>query len=217
MSRFRSRDQSGATVAELTVVVLVFSLISLMLFDFLDRTTVLTGRADAGARADADVQLALRIATDDIRGALPVSACASDGATPALPTGAAGYPNCVTASVSRNTAGLDPCPRSVFVYAVVDYSGIRKLVQNRTDYTGSGTSCTAGTPRLRRVLLDNIVNPASAPVFTYYARTGATIDPAVSPAAVVKASSIKLTLHVKYRKNAPPLVLSSMIAPRNSR
>jgi hypothetical protein len=215
MSPFRGQDEAGVTVAELTVVVLVFSLVSLMLFSFLDHTTLLTARADSGARADAETQLALRIATDDIRGALPVSQCVSDGvASPALPTT---YADCITATVSRNTSGLDNCPRSVFVYAVVDYSGVRRLVQNRTDYTRSGGSCVSSAPRLRRVLLESVVNPSSAPVFTYYTRTGATIDPVANPAHVVKASSIKMSLHVNYRKNAPPLVLSSVIAPRNSR
>lgn len=214
MRILRERDQAGVTAVEMIVVVLIFSLISLMLFDFLDHTTALTARADSGARADAEVQLALRIATDDIRGALPVRQCTSDGAAPALPLS---FSDCLRVDVSRNTSGLDPCPKSVFVYAVVNYSGVRKLIQNRTDFIGSGASCTSTTPRLRRVLLEDVVNPASVPLFAYFTRTGAPIDPALSPAEVARASSIKMTLHVKYRNNAPPLQLSSVIAPRNTR
>jgi hypothetical protein len=100
------------------------------------------------------------------------------------------------------------------VYAIVDYSGVKKLVENRREIACDGT---VSNVRLRRVLLDKLVNAgAGEPLFTYYRDNGTAI-PVTDLAAVPKASSVRMLLKVEYARNAPPLSFTSVIAPRNNR
>lgn len=205
-----TRDESGMTLPEVAVVSFILSIVVLMMFAFLDQVTRLSVRTDRQAEAEAESQLALRIATQNIRGALPVSQCTGDGVSPALPSS---YSDCVKVRVSRSTAGIVACPYTDYVYALVDYSGVKKLVENRQDVSCTGAVSGA---RLRRVLIDNVVNTAGEPLFTYYRDNGTTI-PATDTAAVPAASSLRLALKVNSSPNAPALSFASIVAPRNNR
>jgi type II secretory pathway component PulJ len=199
------------TVPEVAVVTFILSIVVAVMFSFLDQVTTLSARTDRQAEAEGAAQLALRTATQNIRGALPVAPCTSDGGNPSLPTS---YADCVKVRVSRSTSGVGGCPHTQYVYAIVNYSGVKKLVENREEIACDGT---VSNVRLRRVLLDNLVNAgAGEPLFTYYRGNGTAI-PVTDLAAVPKASSVRMLLKVKYARNAPPLSFASVIAPRNNR
>ena len=204
-------DESGLTVPELAVVTFILSIVVVVMFGFLDQVTSLSARTDRQAEAESSTQLAMRVATQNIRGALPMSPCASDGATPALPTS---YANCVNVRVTRGNTGVGACPYSDYVYAVVDYSGVKKLIENRREVSCAGTVSNA---RVRRVLLENLANAgATEPLFTYY-RDNGTVIPATDLTTVPQASSIRMLVKVRYSAKAPSLSFASVVAPRNNR
>lgn len=215
--RLAARTEAGVTVAEVVVTLAIFSVVSVAMFDFLDRTSKITARTDRHARAESDAQLALRIVTQNIRSAAPIgSPCSAttDSASPPLP---AGYADCIRVTVSRNQSNAASCARSEFVYAVVPApDGTKTLVENRQDFTGT-TTCMASPARLRRVLLEKVVNTAAQPLFTYYADDGSVINTVGTPARVPGAASVKLSLRVRHTANADPLFFSSVAAPRNTR
>lgn len=221
--------QAGFTIVEVSLTLLILSVVMLVAFNFLDRASILTFRADAHARGEDQTQGALRLLTEHTRGALPLGdpCTATTDTPPATANGLtqgtlpAGYANCLRFSVPRTKVGMDSCAKTDFVYALVPVTNgagtlvDTYLVESRRETTGTTTACTTGTWRSRRLLLDKIANTAAQPLFTYYASDGAAI--AVSNTAAVKAaSSIKITLAHKYRQAAPPLVLTSSAALRNN-
>lgn len=211
MTRAAERDERGMTVPEVAVVTFILSIVVLVMFGFLDQVTRVAGRADRHAVVEGEAQLALRTATQNIRGALPLSPCTSDGLNPGLPTS---FADCLKVRVSRATAGVAGCPYTQYAYAVVDYAGVRKLVENREEVSCTGTVSGA---RLRRVLIENVANSGSAePLFTYYRDDGTTIA-ATDTAAVPRAASLRMLLKVKYEAGAPALSFASVVAPRNNR
>ncbi len=213
----RARTEEGVTVAEVVVTMAIFSVVSIVMFDFLDNTSRLAARTDRHAQAESDAQLALRIVTQNIRSAAPIGGpctATTDSASPSLPPG---YDNCIRLTVSRNNSNGASCARSEFVYAVVPVTdGTRRLVENRQDFTGT-TTCTSSGARLRRVILEKVVNTAAQPLFTYYNRAGGAINTVAAPGAVPAAASVKLSLRVRHTAKADPLFFSSVAAPRNTR
>lgn len=217
------RDERGFTITEVTLTLLILSIVLMVAFDFLDRASILTMRADAHGRAEAELQTAMRVVSQNVRSASPIGEpCTSTTDTPpggesALP---AGYADCMQFTVRRSTTGLDTCARTEFVYALVPVPGTttRKLVENRREYTGTTTSCTQGTLRPRRVLLERVANTTTPaqPLFAYYASSGAAI-PTSDAAAIKRASSVRITLAVRFRQSADPIVLTSSAALRNIR
>lgn len=204
-------DERGMTVPELAVVTIILSVVVAVMFGFLDQVTSLSARTDRQAEAESTAQLALRSATQNIRGALPISPCTTDGASPALPTS---YADCVRVRVSRSDSGVVACPYTDYAYAVVDYGGVKKLVENREEVSCAGT---VSSPRLRRVLLEKLVNAgAGEPLFTYYRDNGTAI-PVTDLTAVRQASSLRLLLKVRYDTKASPLSFASVVALRNNR
>lgn len=198
------------TVPELAVVTVILSVVVAVMFGFLDQVTGLSLRTDRQAEAEGSAQLALRAASQNIRSALPVAACTSDGATPALPTS---YADCMKVRVSRSTSGVGACPFTDFVYAIVNDGGVKKLIENRQEVSCTGT--VSGV-RLRRVLLEKVANAgATEPLFTYYRDNGTTIP--VTDPTVPMASSLRILVKVSYAANAPALSFSSVVAPRNNR
>lgn len=227
--RRRARDQRGFTITEVSLTLLILSVILVATFDFLDRASIMTFRADAHGRAETETQQALRLLTQHSRGAQPIGnpcTAATDtppAATEGLTQGTlpAGYGNCMQFTVPRTTVGLDTCAKTDFVYALVPVRNASAtvvdtyLVENRRETTGTSGSCTVGTWRARRVLLQKVANDGTQPLFTYYATDGSPI--AVSNTAAVKrASSLRVTLAYKYRQAAPPLVITSNVALRNN-
>ncbi len=207
----RRGDESGLTVPELAVVTFILSIVVVVMFGFLDQVTGLSARTDRQAEAESSTQQAMRVVTQNLRGALPMSPCTSDGATPGLPTS---FANCVNVRVARGNTGVDACPYTDYVYAIVDYSGIKKLIENRREINCAGTVSDA---RVRRLLLENLANAeATEPLFTYYRDNGTTI-PATDLAAVPQASSLRMLVKVRYSAQAPALSFASVVAFRNNR
>jgi prepilin-type N-terminal cleavage/methylation domain-containing protein len=218
-------DERGVTLVEMMLTMLILSIVLLTAFDFLDRTSMLTLRADAHGQAEHEVQTAMRTLSQNVRSAAAIGdPCTAATDTPppnhsALP---AGYTNCLRFTVPRTTTALDTCAKTEFVYALVTVTSnnktTRRLVENRQEFTGTAASCTAGTPRKRRTLVSDIANTTTPPqpLFTYLAANGAVIS-AADTAAVKKAIAVRMTLAVKYRQAAPPLVLTSSATLRNVR
>jgi prepilin-type N-terminal cleavage/methylation domain-containing protein len=215
------RDESGFTFTEVMITLLILGIVMALAFDFLNRASFLTIRTQANAQSEQDAQLALRIVTEHLRGASPIGAPCVPGMevpatlTPPLP---AGYANCIRFEVKRTTTGLDTCARSEFVYALVGSGNTQKLIENRREYTGTGTtapSCNAGSWRNRRVLLQKVANTASEPLFSYFSATGSPIA-VTDTAAVKKAGSVRLTLAVRFKTVAKRAVFTSSAALRNN-
>ncbi|HVF75063.1 MAG TPA: hypothetical protein VM938_08435 [Acidimicrobiales bacterium] len=208
------------TVIEVSLALLILGIAMAGALNFLDRASILTIRTDSHASAEDATQQALRRVTQELRAATPVGApctAATDTASPSLP---AGYDNCVQFTVQRTSSGLDPCSRTVHVFALVPTdNGVGQLVENRTRYAGTGTgaTCPGTVEASRRVLLDKVVTGGGA-LFTWLRGDGSVI-PTTSAAAstdVPKASSVRVAVAVRYSTQAPPLSSSSVAALRNN-
>lgn len=216
----RRPDERGFTVVEITMVMLILSIVLVMALDFMDRASILTLRADAQGRAEDEVQRAMRTVTQQVRAAKPVAgACSATTDVPpagqsALP---AGYADCIQVTVPRTETAADPCAATTYIFGIVTRTsdGVRLLVENRRPVMQSGSTCVTGSPVGRRILLEKVANTAAQPLFTYYAGNG-TVIPAANTATVPTASSIKVTIAATYRKAAPAVVLSSSAALRNN-
>jgi prepilin-type N-terminal cleavage/methylation domain-containing protein len=216
LRRARTESEAGVTLVEVLVTMLVLSVVLVIGFDFLDRASLLTARTEAHSRVEDEAQKALRLLTQHVRGAHPIGDPCTTTTDSLSPSFMPGYANCMRFSVKRTTTGLDACARTEFVYGIVGTSSPRTLVQRRAEYTGTVTNCPAPPAAQRLTILGNVVNdPSSQPLFTYYAADGTAIATS-NTAAVKKASSVKVTLAVRYRKNADPIVLSSTAALRNN-
>lgn len=219
--RRRSRDERGVTLIELTLAMLIMSIVMLLAFNFLDHASLLTLRTEANAQSEQDAQQALRVVTQQVRGALPIGdPCspsddtATVGAPGPLP---AGYADCMKFSVKRIETGLDSCLESTFIFALVGPGSQKKLVEDRTDFTRVGGVCTATERHRRRIHLDKVVNTSGQPLFRYFSSSGAEIPATVGNAAAVKkATTVRVTLAVKFHGNANPSVFSSSAALRNN-
>lgn len=220
MRRLRQRDEQGFTVVEVTMVMLILSIVLVMALDFMDRASILTLRAEAHGRTEDEVQGAMRTVTQQVRAAQPIAGpCSSTSDVPpadqsALPTG---YANCIQVTVPRTDSALDTCAATTYIFAIVTRTsdGVRLLVENRRPVTQSGSTCVTGGPVGRRVLLEKIANDATQPLFTYYASDGIVIPPG-NTTAVPTSTSVKVTLAAKFRAAADPVVLSSRAALRNN-
>jgi len=211
------RDESGVTLIELAIVVMLMSIVALILFDFLGTVMRVSTRATNNSEAEKAVSLALRPVTENIRGTATVasvypssSSCTSGGSYPT------GYTNCLQVTVLRPTAGQLTCRRSVYTYGLKS-DGI--LREDRTDYALVGGTCTAGTSYTGRPMLKNIVN-GSAPLFTYFDQFGNKLDPAASGQTTLPftdAVTIRVTLNVSYQTGSPLLSYTSDLALRNNR
>jgi prepilin-type N-terminal cleavage/methylation domain-containing protein len=212
----RGGEEAGFTLVETLLTLLILSIVMTVAFNFLDRSSILTYRADAHSRAEDEVQRVLRTVTENVRGAAPIGNACTTATDSESPPFIAGYDNCTQFTVLRTSTGIDSCARTEFVYGIVGSSAPRQLVERRREYTGTTTSCTAGPLGFRRLLLSDVMNDTTLePLFTYYAGDGTKIATS-SAAAVVKAATVKVTIVARYRKGAPNLTISSSAALRNN-
>lgn len=222
--RRRREDQGGFTLVEVTLTLLILSIVMLMAFDFLDRASILTMRTQANAQTEQDAQLALRVVTEHLRGADPIG----DPCTPTMDTVAsgpllpAGYNNCIQFTVKRTQTGLDACAKTEFVFAIVGSGEAKTLVENRREFTGTGAgppTCNPTTWRKRRVLLEKVANNTTGLTpehfFTYYSATGNPIAPD-DTLAVKQAASVRLKVAVRFNNKAARSVFTSSAALRNN-
>ena len=216
MARAR-RDEAGITLIELAIVLMLTTIVSLILFGFLDSMMRVSTRATNNSQAEKAITLALRPVTENIRGTTTVASvypattsCTSGGSYPT------GYTNCLQVTVMRPISGQLTCRRSVYTYGL-KADGI--LREDRTDYSLVGGVCTVGTSYTGRVMLKNIVN-GSAPLFTYFDQFGNQLDPAASGQTVLpftNAGTIRVTVNVSYQTGSPLLSYTSDLALRNNR
>lgn len=217
-------DETGFTLVELLVTVVLISVVSIITLGFMDSVTSVSGKASRHVISERGAQVVLREMTQEIRGANPVSAIYPSGGTcpsgtgfPPATAGGTGYLNCMRFFLVHSTAvgtycndpevGRLPAPYSIITYGLV--SG--RLYKHRTDYSATCVATVGSTPG--RVLLRGLTNGASKPLFTYFDRTGVKIP---DTATVVNAGSVKVTLMVPYDQSSPSLELTSVASFRNN-
>ena len=220
MNRRRDRAE-GFTLIELLVTMMLLSIVSVILFSFIDNVTNTTTRASADVQAETDAQLLLRQMSEDIRAAQDISAT-----YPGTPTCAAspdysspnfsGYKNCLSFSIYRPTSSSNlTCPRTDVVYGL---NGTN-LAMSRKEWKIVGGVCTATSTTTGLVQMKSVVNGATGQaLFQYFDKTGKDMLPSsgtqVNP---VGATTVKVTIVKRYRKNAQDLVLTTSAALRNQR
>lgn len=213
--RIRS-DESGTTLVELTVVLFLLSLVSVMLFGFLWSVYGTTSRTTSDTETEKAIQLALRPVTEDVRSAAtiattyPVTTSCTAGSYPT------GYGNCLAITIARPAANQLQCPKSVIVYGLRS-DGI--LREDRTDSDVVGGVCSVVRSYSGRVLLKNVVT-GGTPLFTYFDAFGNQLNPNASGQTTTPfaaAVTVRVSLNVRYRAGSPLLRYTSDLALRNNR
>lgn len=206
------RSEDGFTAVELSVTVVLMAIVSFMLLGFLDSSTTLTTRAALQTRAQQDAERALRIVTEDLRAANPITTSPCTG----------GFKDCVTFDVVRVSQTGRDCEKTVISYKLTATTLTRSLTEN----TWNGTGCSVRRQLADYPILSDVTNATTSPaepVFTYYDNRGTVLNPATQASMITRKPSqggtatVKLSLVVKFMKSAPALRLTSYAALRNSR
>ena len=209
----RRTDESGMTLVELSVTLILLSVVGAMTLGFLWSVFTTTTGATADIQTEKGIQLAIRPLTENVRGASSISTTYPASAT--CPSGSytSGYSNCLSLTIMRPVNGDLTCASSVMVYGL--NGGV--LREDRTDYQLVGGLCTATLSYTGRPLLKNVQN-GSTPLFTYFDAFGNQLTPGTSPAtAFSHAVTVRVALNVQYRAGAPLLTYTSDLAVRNNR
>jgi prepilin-type N-terminal cleavage/methylation domain-containing protein len=203
MNRSPKPTDDGMTVIELSVVMMLLTIVTVIAFSFVNNVMQTTSRADADVRAERDGQIALRTMMQDVRAANPLGdACGS------------GYATCLQFDILRPTSANPNCKSSI-TYRLAS----TKVVQDRSD-----SSCATNRSWTARPIID-VDNTASAvALFTYSDRVGQSIaatascsgNPITAPCPKY-AKAVTANLVVKYQKGSSPLRLSSVASVRNNR
>lgn len=213
----RGRRESGFTVVELAITLLLFGIVSLIILGFLDSTSRITSTTSANVRAERDGMLALRTMTQDVRAGTDLRACPAGAGT--LP-----YDTCLQFDVKRpgasavgsnmSTPTTDPYPDCTSTISYRLSAG--SVLQSRSD-----SGCATNPSWTGRKVID-VTNSL---LFAYYDRLGRPIsitsacstDPN-QPVCVPRAKTVKLSIAVAYQgQSSGPLTLSSTAALRNNR
>ncbi len=217
-------EDSGFTLVELLVTVVLISVVSIITLGFMDSVTSVSSKASRHVISESEAQVVLREMTQEIRGANPVSAIYPSGGTcptgtgfPPATAGGTGYLKCLRFMLVHSTAvttfcnnpevGRLPAPYSIISYGLVNGT----LYKHRTDYSATCVATVGATPG--RAVLTGLTNGSTKPLFTYYDRTGVKI---ADTETVVNAGSVKVTLMVPYDRSAPSLELTSVASFRNN-
>ena len=208
------RREDGFTAVEMVVTVLLVSIVSFMMLDFLDSTTMLSNRANGHSRAEQEAQQAMRMLTQDLRSANPITGAPCTG----------GYKDCVSFDVQRAAQYGRTCEKTVFTYRLASGTLTRSM-EERTWSTATNacvvTRSTSAYPLLRSVV-NNSTTPQT-PLFTYYDNKGALLDPGTKAAVIPLkpslggAASVNVTFVVRYLAKAPDVRLSGSVSLRNNR
>lgn len=205
LRRFGS-SESGFTVPELAVVMLVFGLVSIMILNFFDQSVKITNSATENVQAERDAQLALRRMTQDIRAAKPIgNKCATGD-----------YDTCLQFKIPRPTHDKPDCTTAV-TYRLA--SG--RIVQDLKDDAATCPTSRSWTGR-------DVVrarNTSAQPVFEYFDRVGRPITITATctsaendPACPKEARSVRVRLLVDFfGQTGGALDLSSIASLRNNR
>lgn len=226
IKRLMRKREDGFTAAELIVACGLVAVVAAITFGFVDQTTKVSNRTTRSVQTERDTQLALRVLTQDIRGANPISAtyptapsaCPPGVGFPPATAGATGYTNCLRFALTHSTSaafclstefGKVPRPYSIVTYGLRD----NILYEDRTDYT---TSCTTPSRNYKaRPVLRDVMNASTGtPLFTYYDDNGRQLANNVS---VTDAGSVRVTLVVQFEKPNRRVTLSNVATVRNNR
>jgi prepilin-type N-terminal cleavage/methylation domain-containing protein len=205
------RNDDGFSLVELTVVVLVMSIVGFMMLNFLDNTSTVVSRTTTNAQTEADARVALRSVLEDVRAAQSIAqtypttaTCPSGGAYPS------GYASCIQFSVLHTTSASSSCPYSRITYGVVGSS----LKEDRVDYDAS---CVAHTIFTGKKIITNLSN-AARPLFSFADRYGNPLSTSTSPASAFAAAGvINMQLYLKPNSKITELNVFSTAALRNNR
>lgn len=206
-----TRDEEGVTLVELVVAMMLLSMLSLMLFTFVNGLTTFTTRADRHVHAEQEAQLALRKVTEEIRAASPIvddAGCA------------AGFQDCLRFDLPRVVNFTHDCERRRISYRLDRSTG--RLLRDSADWVwdSSVSACVQTNAVVGKVMMKSLDFPAATDLFIYTDQAGTTItDPAVipDPPSVGGTAAVKVNLIVEYQKDAPDLVLASNAVLRNNR
>ena len=200
------RRDDGFTVTELMITLMLMTIVSVLLLNFLIGTTNITAMADRDTAAESDAQLAIRVMSQDIRAANPIlDACG------------AGYANCLQFDMPRPTDTHADCVSRITYRLASD-----AVVQDRTD-----TNCATNEGWTSRKIVD-VVNATQSPavaLFSYLDRLDRPIsltqacasDPASSP-CVKQARTVRIALVKTYvGQQTRPLKFNASVSLRNNR
>ena len=202
-------------MVELLVTMLILTIVSLMLFTFMDGVTSVTARTDRHVQAEQDAQILLRKMTEEIRAANPIlDAAGCPGAGPA-----GGFADCLRFDIQRPTEFEKLCVRRTVAYKLNRTA--QTITREATEWVWSPaiSDCVAGATT-SRVVIEQLNFPAATPMFEYTDKFGDSVASALIPLAPNKAgtAAVKVNLLLNYQKrNAPGLVLSSNAVLRNNR
>jgi hypothetical protein len=203
------------------------SVVSILLFAFVNSMTNVTARTDSNVRAEQEAQNALRVIGRDIRAASPIiDSAGCDG----------GFGDCLRFDIRTVTDFTRSCERDTVTYRLnrtnpqTNPQTITRDVQ-RWIWNAGTSSCIAGTAVTGAPVIGSLRIPPGTPLFVYSDRRGgllpssdAACASAPTPACkIVSAPSsdgtagVRIDLVVQYHSNAPTLNLSSNAVLRNGR
>lgn len=204
MSRMK-RDEQGMTVAELAVVLLILSLVTLSILGFLDQVTSVTAQTTGNTQAEVEGQGALRTISQDLRAANPVTGTCGPG-----------YATCISFEVPRPgpSAAITTC-KSAITYRLAN----NVVHRTRTD-TGD---CATDRSRTEHALIT--VHGSQTTLFQYFDRLGKPISPTqtcpvnpTDPPCPLGTKSIKVNLVLDFPGQRNGLLrLATTAALRNTR
>lgn len=193
-------DESGFSLVELMVVVLVFGVLSAVVGATLINAMGGTRRTQERTYRSADVQKTLELISKDVRVAIPITSAS---------------PNDLSVEVYRNGT----CTQRRWYLDV----GTKTLVETSRNYAAS-TSCltAAGAPggATSRVLLRDVQNSVADPLFTFYVLTPAGLRQEVTALPVAAATLPKVRgvvaeIRVAGPENSRPVNMTTSVELRN--
>jgi type II secretory pathway pseudopilin PulG len=222
MMRRASVNERGVTIVELTVVLMLMSIIGAVVYSVLVAATQVTARAGNSTTVEDNARTAMRTMSEDLRAALQIRGSSS---TTACPTGSvfpAGFGNCVQFVVPHEVSLTTPsttiapggqplaCPFSDITY------GLRAgaIREDRVDYNAS---CEPKTILTGKVVLSGVDNTAAQPLFTFYDAFGNALGSANTMASYADAGSVLVQIWANYQKGAPDISFMTTAAFRNNR
>jgi prepilin-type N-terminal cleavage/methylation domain-containing protein len=215
-------DESGVTLVELIIVLALMSIVSALVYSFLNNSTQIAARASNSTAAEDNGRLALRTISEDLRSAEQIQTSSSTTACPTGTTFPAAFANCIRFLVPHEVAagattttvapGAPPiaCPFSKITYGV--RAGV--IREDRTDYDAS---CTPKTMLTGKAVLAGLDRSSPLPLLAYYDTYGNRLGAANTISDYTRAGSIAIQVQLTYQTGAPDISLMTMSALRNNR
>jgi prepilin-type N-terminal cleavage/methylation domain-containing protein len=204
--------QSGVTLVELLVTMVIATVVLGITLDFLVNVTDTEVHVSSVESVTRDVRFALRTISEDVRSATAVAT--SPPATGSC-AAASTFADCLQFTVVHSTSATTPsCPYSVITYGLK--GGV--VAEDRVDYGPSGSTCVVTRTTTGRTLLRDVPSNVTT-LFTYFDHTGAPIatDAVVGGAPPATNVASVLVTVTGTPAHGAPVTMSSLAALRNSR